>query len=463
MALLPGFNAEVSLATSHKEAAVCRLRWKTYLLNNQATEANEARWKQTVLNYHEYKKANPNSNFYSYSIFKQTLNDVPVEHPKFFDELEAIAVSGESSNILAVPSDKLHQAKFPDYNLKGLKEAAQKDGSSDFANQFYIFQRENPGNPDTRIYINPESSKASSVLKFLVDEVLKNPEKYPTVSSVKIAGPDAIRTRTDGIVMYLQREDLDKVLNALKDYQIQNPRYFDNQVTAASQQVSQGISVAPELPIGASYNENISRLVDQATDAAITHGDNESEFLARIENTMGRLGIDPQRPYQISDIAPQNANEISNKVASVDSDLFFNQSVEFVTDLNQHPERVSPKGPFGDLLDAKTFQEVLTEKSQSILNRNPAGNTANPFNEAFGIDSQEMEVQLEAIDALSEAVIQSRRKLISPFAPELKSKDLSLMKEEISEKLIEEGPQALNEASLWQWLDTQLLQANLSR
>jgi HopA1 effector protein family len=152
-----------------------------------------------------------------------------------------------------------------------------------------------------RIYIQPTLNHHCSVLKDLVQDVIDNPEKYPGVQGCKSGGLRGIESRQDRIVLYVSdeldkngnvvqssKENRNRVLSYLQDYQSKNPDAFEKEPSRICRQIVPGVAIA----VGeSSYTDNMAKIIANA----LTNATTRDEYMNLIKEGMRKQNYNPDR------------------------------------------------------------------------------------------------------------------------------------------------------------------------
>ena len=100
------------------------------------------------------------------------------------------------------------------------------------------------------IYLNVDADSAPEVMHKVVKDTIDNSKEFPGVPKAKLTLEDKIGLRSEGIVIYTQsKEAAAKVLEKVKQYQIENPTSFKKSTPPMTEPASPGVSLGSE-PIG---------------------------------------------------------------------------------------------------------------------------------------------------------------------------------------------------------------------
>lgn len=170
---------------------------------------------------------------------------------------------------------------------------------------FFRFERGPQWQPDKiqqRVYLNAAADQATAVMKFVVQQILDNPQKFPGVEMAKLSGPGAVGGRCENIVMYTHGDDATKrVLDAVAGYKAKHPDHFMNGVPAFTEQVSPGVATGDEPAIGGgqvSFGSLRANIIEQALVEADRTGLDRQGFGRLVNDKLRRSQVDPQRPHK---------------------------------------------------------------------------------------------------------------------------------------------------------------------
>lgn len=170
---------------------------------------------------------------------------------------------------------------------------------------FFRFERGPQWQPEKisqRIYLNAAANHATSVMKFVVQQILDNPQKFPGVEMTKLSGPGAVSERSENIVIYTHGDEASKrVLEAIAGYKAANPSHFMNGVPCFTEQVSGGVATGDEPAIGGgqvSFGSLRADIIEGALTTARHQGLDRAGFGRLVDEGLKRSQIDPSRPHK---------------------------------------------------------------------------------------------------------------------------------------------------------------------
>lgn len=170
---------------------------------------------------------------------------------------------------------------------------------------FFRFERGPQWQPEKisqRVYLNASADHATSLMKFVVAQILDNPAKFPGVEMTKLSGPGAVGDRSENIVIYTHGDDASKrVLDAIEGYKAQHPTHFKSGVPAFTEQVAPGVATGDEPAIGkgsVSFGSLRSSVIEGALEQAHKRGLDRQGFGKLVAEGLLRSQVDPQRPHK---------------------------------------------------------------------------------------------------------------------------------------------------------------------
>ena len=170
---------------------------------------------------------------------------------------------------------------------------------------FFRFERGPQWQPDKiqqRVYLNAAADSATTVMKFVVQQIIDNPQQFPGVEMAKLSGPGAVGGRCENIVMYTTGDEATKrVLDAVAGYKAQHPQHFMYGVPAFTEQVSPGVATGDEPAIGGgqmSFGSLRAGVIEAALKEADSKGLDRQGFGRLVDDKLRRSQVDPQRPHK---------------------------------------------------------------------------------------------------------------------------------------------------------------------
>lgn len=171
--------------------------------------------------------------------------------------------------------------------------------------RFSRFERANwkPVEIRERIFIHARADFALDIYKFLVQDILDQPEKFPGVEMVKIANPPALSNRTDNIVICTTgTEATERVLKALETYQKTHYHHFMNDFPEMTEGKLPGVSVGEEpLPPWRGL-ESFASLRVKAIAGALhqtqQEGKDKEYYNHLVDKKLREVNVDPQNPHR---------------------------------------------------------------------------------------------------------------------------------------------------------------------
>jgi hypothetical protein len=170
---------------------------------------------------------------------------------------------------------------------------------------FFRFERGPAWQPDKiqqRVYLNASADNATAVMKFVVQQILDNPAKFPGVEMAKMSGPGAVGGRCENIVMYTDGDAASqRILDAVASYKARHPNHFMNGVPAFTEQVSPGVATGDEPAVGGgqmSFGSLRAGVIENALEQADKQGLDRAGFGRIVDERLRKMQVDPQRPHK---------------------------------------------------------------------------------------------------------------------------------------------------------------------
>lgn len=181
---------------------------------------------------------------------------------------------------------------------RGRKGKSSVQGSMERG--FWRYAREGrvSGGTQERIYVNVAADHAVEVMEMVVKEIVDNP-KFPKATLAKVAGPKAVATREDALVIYTEDAvTADLVIEHLRAYREAHPDFFEATSPPMTDQVLEGVSVGYEPLGGGSFGMARSKAIREALDLArmVKGGRKVFGNLARMK--LNAHQIDPVQPHR---------------------------------------------------------------------------------------------------------------------------------------------------------------------
>jgi hypothetical protein len=154
-----------------------------------------------------------------------------------------------------------------------------------------------------RIFIHARADYAPDIFKFLIRNILDQPDIFPGVEMAKIANPPALSNRTDNIVIYTTgTEATERVLKALRTYQKIHSHHFMNDFPKMTEGKFPGVSVAEEpLPPWRGLESFASLRIKAITDALLQttqEGKDKEYYKQLVDKKLREVGVDPLNPHR---------------------------------------------------------------------------------------------------------------------------------------------------------------------
>lgn len=178
-----------------------------------------------------------------------------------------------------------------------------------------------PAQITERIYVDVDPNHATEVMGFVVSNLM-TPEVYSTqpvapgvenmhrierrgVTGAKVAGPNAVRGRTDSLVIYCRtRADVDWALEKLQVYNAAHPDHFIDEVPAATNPELGFIGVSTGAHPDPSLNsESFGAYLANVTSQVMSEPNRPQDYATFVQRVHERLisqGIDPDHPDRLT-------------------------------------------------------------------------------------------------------------------------------------------------------------------
>jgi len=182
---------------------------------------------------------------------------------------------------------------------ESLSTVVAEGGLHEMGSAFISFRRaDSAGVPARqRVYLSPRPDAAPALMHAVVRHLVDDPTGYPGVRSAKIAGPEVIRRRADGIVIYTSDWDAaDAVVRWLREYEQANPGTFEDGTPLMTLEVMTGVAIGWDPP-KYSFGRVRAEAVAAALAETLRDGGGWAEFRARARELLRAAGVDPDRPY----------------------------------------------------------------------------------------------------------------------------------------------------------------------
>ena len=170
---------------------------------------------------------------------------------------------------------------------------------------FNRFERANCKHAEIRerIFICARADFALDIFKFLVRDILDQPEKFPGVEMAKIANPPALSNRIDNIVICTTgTEATERVLKVLETYHKTHSHHFMNDFPKMTEGKLPGVSVAEEPMSPWRGQESFASLrIKAMTDAMLQtkqEGKDKEFYIQLVDKKLREAGVDPQNPHR---------------------------------------------------------------------------------------------------------------------------------------------------------------------
>jgi hypothetical protein len=159
----------------------------------------------------------------------------------------------------------------------------------------------NPIEINERVFICARADFAMDIMKFIVHNILGQPDKYSGIEMAKIADFPAVTRRSDNIVVFTAgREATEKVIKVLEIYQQTNPHHFMKDIPAMTEWRLPGVSVGEEpLPPWRGRESFASlriKIIADALKQTELEGKDKEYFRQLLKRRLRESGVDPDNP-----------------------------------------------------------------------------------------------------------------------------------------------------------------------
>lgn len=221
----------------------------------------------------------------------------------FLDGLAAIARSrpaGATSNTQGFGGTGDSISSAVQSWKSGQLPAEGRFSASSFERTFFRFEREDwqPEKITQRVYLNIAADHAPEVMRFVVQQLIDNPQKFPGVEMAKLSGPGAVGDRSENIVLYTTGDDASRrVKDAIASHQAMHPRHFMRETPAFTEQIAPGVATGDEPAVGGG-RLSFGSLRADVIEGALRKANDRQHFGALVDEGLKRMGVDPQQPHK---------------------------------------------------------------------------------------------------------------------------------------------------------------------
>jgi hypothetical protein len=169
---------------------------------------------------------------------------------------------------------------------------------------FFRFERPQwqPDKITQRVYLNAAADHATDVMKFVVQQIVDNPARFPGVEMAKLSGPGAVGDRSENIVLYTHGDDASRrVLDAIATYRARHADHFRSGTPAFTETVAPGVALGDEPAVGngrMSFGSLRASVIEDALAAAERQGLDRAGFGRLVDEGLRRMQVDPARPHK---------------------------------------------------------------------------------------------------------------------------------------------------------------------
>jgi hypothetical protein len=182
----------------------------------------------------------------------------------------------------------------------GQLPAEGRFSASSFEKTFFRFERENwqPDQIRQRVYLNTAADHAPEVMRFVVQQIVDNPARFPGVEMAKLSGPGAVGDRSENIVLYTTGDDASRrVKDAIAQYQAMHPRHFMRETPAFTEAIAPGVATGDEPAVGGG-RLSFGSLRADVIEAALPKARDRAHLGVLVDEGLRRMGVDPQQPHK---------------------------------------------------------------------------------------------------------------------------------------------------------------------
>jgi hypothetical protein len=235
-------------------------------------------------------------------------NELHVSSKAFLADIAGIAAArpkGFTSNTQDFGGNNDSISGIVDAWAGGKLPAAGPMAASNVERTFFRFERGPKWQPEKisqRVYLNAAADHAPALMKFVVQQIIDNPAKFPGVEMAKLSGPGAVGGRSENIVMYTHGDEASqRVLDAVAAYRAQHPSHFMSGVPAFTEQVAPGVATGDEPAIGGgrmSFGSLRAGVIEGALRTASQQGLDRQGFGRLVDEALQKSQVDPARPHK---------------------------------------------------------------------------------------------------------------------------------------------------------------------
>ncbi len=169
--------------------------------------------------------------------------------------------------------------------------------------RFRLFARDFDAEaPHDRIYLNTKPEAALSWAKWLAEEVLAKPERFPGVSVVEFTGPGGTTRADDVTVLVAGEAARTAVLGAILAEAQRRPGTLETEVVPGTEPVRGGVSWGEEPDLsrypGESFRSVRAKVLFGALLDVLGEGGGREQLSAMVRDRMVEAGLDPKAPHK---------------------------------------------------------------------------------------------------------------------------------------------------------------------
>lgn len=190
---------------------------------------------------------------------------------------------------------------------KGLKEAAAGNmkglalSKLDWGRFRFHSKTFDPTAQQSRIFLNTRPEDALKWTRWLVDEVLAQPKKFPGVDIVEVSGPGGATRADDVTILVSSEEGRQKLLEWIGAKAEAHPETLEKQTIPGAEGIRPGVSWGAEPDVtrypGESFRSLRARVMFNALIDTVSSGGDRAALGTRAAELMKEAGLDPQAPH----------------------------------------------------------------------------------------------------------------------------------------------------------------------
>ncbi len=242
-----------------------------------------------------------------YDLYSSTTQGSPLTRPvqTELNEIASIASERPTGSLSVIQGKKL----LPELGdqISASVRAAETNAAlrKDLGDTFFHFLRADPNMAEMmdkmtqRVYLNVSADSSTDVMRYVVRNVVDNPNDFPGVGAAKLMGPAGAGQRADTIIIWAEDQAAaDRVLAQLRSYHRANPSLFEETTPPMTNRVMEGISTAAQpTDMAESFGSLRSRIIYKALRSSMQKGETYDQFVQRVIDSLGEGGVNPNAPH----------------------------------------------------------------------------------------------------------------------------------------------------------------------